>query len=204
MPETQGAPSVVRHEPIAMIGLSCRFPQAPNPKAYWRLLRDGVSAVTGVPQERWAAGESTTAPGAEWGAFLDDVDQFDPAFFGLSPREAAAMDPQQRLILELGWEALEDAGIVPADLKSSATGVFIGAIGDDYAALTRRHGQRLITQHTATGLHRGIIANRLSYTLGLRGPSLTLDTAQSSSLVAVHAACESLRGASRRWRSPAA
>ncbi|MFI2206604.1 beta-ketoacyl synthase N-terminal-like domain-containing protein, partial [Streptomyces sp. NPDC020192] len=180
------------HEPIAVIGLSCRFPQAPDPQAYWRLLRDGVSAVTRVPEERWTLAEGAADPGARWGAFLDDVGGFDASFFGLAPREATAMDPQQRLVLELGWEALEDAGIVPADLAATTTGVFVGAIWDDYAALTRQGGEPAIGRHTATGLHRGMIANRLSYVLGLTGPSLTLDTAQSSALVAVHEACQSI------------
>ncbi|WEO99625.1 type I polyketide synthase [Streptomyces sp. FXJ1.172] len=190
---TQENTSAGRHEPIAVIGLSCRFPQAPDPRAYWRLLRDGVSAVTRVPEERWPVAEDASDPGTRWGAFLDDVGGFDPSFFGLSPREATAMDPQQRLVLELGWEALEDAGIVPSDLAATATGVFVGAVWDDYAALTRQGGESSIGRHTATGLHRGMIANRLSYVLGLGGPSLTLDTAQSSALVAVHEACQSIR-----------
>ncbi|WP_371557891.1 SDR family NAD(P)-dependent oxidoreductase [Streptomyces longwoodensis] len=194
---TQENAATARHEPIAVVGLSCRFPRATGPQAYWRLLRDGVDAVTRVPERRWTVAEDTTDPGTRFGAFLDDVSGFDPAFFGLSPREATAMDPQQRLVLELGWEALEDAGIVPADLAETATGVFVGAIWDDYAALTREGGAASIGRHTATGVNRGVIANRLSYVLDLRGPSLTLDTAQSSALVAVHEACQSiLRGES--------
>ncbi|WP_435862589.1 type I polyketide synthase, partial [Streptomyces spectabilis] len=176
--------------------MSCRLPQAPNPAAFWRLLRDGQNAVTQTPdlrrkttRERAGLEQAT----AGYGAFLDDIASFDPAFFGLSPREAITMDPQQRLMLELSWEALEDAGIVPATLQDTQTGVFVGSIWDDYATLLHKHGHEAITQHTMSGLHRSIIANRVSYTLGLHGPSLTVDTAQSSSLVAVHAACESLR-----------
>jgi acyl transferase domain-containing protein/NADPH:quinone reductase-like Zn-dependent oxidoreductase len=194
------AATVGHDEAIAVIGMSCRLPQAPSVDAFWQLLRDGVSAVTEVPADRWDADalfdEDVASPGrinTRWGGFVDHVDRFDPAFFGISPREAAAMDPQQRLMLELAWEGLEDAGIVPGALAGSRTAVFVGAIADDYATLVAQHGAAAITQHTLTGLHRGIIANRVSYTLGLRGPSMTVDSAQSSSLVAVHMACESLR-----------
>jgi len=172
------------HEPVAVIGMSCRLPQAPDPRAFWRLLESGTDAITDPPDER---------PDAGRGGFLDQVDRFDAAFFGISPREAAAMDPQQRLMLELSWEALEDARTVPADLRGTRTGVFAGAIWDDYATLTYRHGAEAITPHTMTGVHRGILANRVSYALGLRGPSVAVDTGQSSSLVSVHLACESLR-----------
>ncbi|MFJ9697877.1 beta-ketoacyl synthase N-terminal-like domain-containing protein, partial [Kitasatospora sp. NPDC101183] len=173
--------------PIAVIGLSCRLPGAPDPSAFWELLSHGKDAVGAPPAGRWSA----DAPAH--GAFLDRVDHFDAAFFGIAPREAAAMDPQQRLLLELGWEALEEAGIVPATLAGSRTAVFAAAIWDDYAALHHRRGEAAADRHSVTGLHRGILANRLSYVLGLTGPSLTVDSAQSSSLVAVHLACESLR-----------
>ncbi|WP_370340315.1 SDR family NAD(P)-dependent oxidoreductase [Catenulispora sp. MAP5-51] len=192
-------------DPIAVVGISCRLPQASGPEAFWRLLRDGVDAVTQVPADRWALGASDAVITAETngadirrGAFLDRVDGFDPGFFGISPREAAGMDPQQRLVLELAWEALEDAGIVPATLNGQRAGVFVGAIWDDYATLLRGYGTAALDRHSLTGLSRGIIANRVSYTLGLAGPSLTVDSAQSSALVAVHLACESLsRGESR-------
>ncbi|MEU8516742.1 beta-ketoacyl synthase N-terminal-like domain-containing protein, partial [Kitasatospora sp. NPDC048722] len=173
--------------PIAVIGLACRLPKAPDPAAFWQLLSSGEDAVGEAPAGRWSA----AAPAR--GAFLDEVDRFDAAFFGISPREAAAMDPQQRLMLELGWEALEESGIVPAALTGSRTAVFASAIWDDYAALHHRRGEDAGDRHAVTGLHRGILANRLSYVLGLTGPSLTVDAAQSSSLVAVHLACESLR-----------
>ncbi|MGW0337995.1 beta-ketoacyl synthase N-terminal-like domain-containing protein, partial [Streptomyces sp. NPDC003011] len=179
---------------IAVVGTACRLPQADTPEAFWRLLRDGSDTVTGIPADRPELHDSAgTRTADRKGAFLDHVDLFDPAFFGIGPREAAAMDPQQRLVLELTWEALERAGLVPAALGGTRTGVFVGAMSDDYARLTQRHGPRAVGQHTATGLHRGIIANRVSYTLGLTGPSLTVDTGQSSSLTAVHLACESLR-----------
>ncbi|MFF1924896.1 beta-ketoacyl synthase N-terminal-like domain-containing protein, partial [Streptomyces sp. NPDC058221] len=186
--------------PIAVIGLSCRLPQAENPDAFWKLLDEGRSAITEIPDGRWDDGipHEDDLAATRFGGYVDGVDGFDAGFFRVSPREALATDPQQRLMLELGWEALEDARIVPAELMGSSTGVFIGAIWDDYARLLQRYGHEAITQHSLTGLHRSIIANRLSYTLGTVGPSLTVDTAQSSSLVAVLMACESIwRGESR-------
>ncbi|MFE6871924.1 type I polyketide synthase [Kitasatospora sp. NPDC057692] len=181
----------MHNDPIAVVGLACRLPRATNPDEFWGLLRDGVDAITGIPGER--SGIAGADPETSRGGFIGQIDRFDPGFFGISPREAAAMDPQQRLVLELGWEVLEDAGTVPAALTGSRTGVFVGAVADDYAALQHRLGPPALTQHSLTGLQRGIIANRLSHTLGLRGPSLVVDTGQSSSLVAVHLACESLR-----------
>ncbi|MBP2048330.1 acyl transferase domain-containing protein [Streptomyces griseochromogenes] len=187
-------------EPIAVVGMSCRLPKARNPLAFWELLRDGRSGITDVPADRWDAhrllAADVTAPGkvtTTRGGFLDDIAGFDADFFGIAPNEAAMMDPQQRLMLELGWEALEDAGIVPEHLAGTRTGVFVGAIWDDYAVRLYKHGTRRIDRHSVTGLHRSIIANRLSYTLGLNGPSLAVDAAQSSSLVSVHLAAESLR-----------
>ena len=174
-------------EPIAIVGLSCRLPGAPNSAAFWQLLERGGSAIGEAPADRPGAG------GPPVGGFLDQVDGFDPEFFGVTAREAAAMDPQQRLFLELAWEALEDARIVPAALSGTATGVFVGAIAADYAALLQARGDLAVNRYSLTGLNRGIIANRVSYTLGLHGPSLTVDSAQSSALTAVHLACESLR-----------
>ncbi|TQM85574.1 acyl transferase domain-containing protein [Saccharothrix saharensis] len=178
---------------VAVVGVSCRLPGATDPAAFWRLLRDGRDAVTEVPADRWEAlsPETKAVRGTRYGAFLDRVGDFDAGFFGISPREAAATDPQQRLVLELAWEALEDAGIVPGSLAGTAASVFVGSLRDDYAGLVL--GRGAITQHTNTGTHRGIIANRVSYALDLRGPSVVVDTAQSSSLVAVHLAAESVR-----------
>ncbi|MFJ9155125.1 type I polyketide synthase, partial [Streptomyces sp. NPDC102270] len=175
---------------IAVVGLACRFPGAEDPEAFWRLLSAGDSAVGPAPASR--PGPRAGAAGRPAG-FLDRVDTFEPEFFGISPREAAAMDPQQRLVLELGWESLENAGILPGVLREAPVGVFIGAIWDDYAKLVHQYGADAVTHHTITGTSRGIIANRLSYALGLRGPSMVVDTGQSSSLVAVQLACESLR-----------
>ncbi|MEV4091747.1 type I polyketide synthase [Streptosporangium saharense] len=177
-------------EAIAVVGLACRLPGASNPTDLWELLRSGRDA-TGEPSPDRLRADPRVA--GHRGGFLDHVDLFDAGFFGVSPREASAMDPQQRLVLELAWEALEDAGLPPATLAGTASGVFLGAMASDYATLVYRHGADAVTRHTLAGLTRGILANRVSYVLGLRGPSLTVDTAQSSALVAVHLACESLR-----------
>ncbi|WP_302186133.1 type I polyketide synthase [Streptomyces sp. AC550_RSS872] len=184
--ESEGAEFRARStSPIAVVGMACRLPGAAGPDEFRGLLRQGAEAV-GTP-----ATDRPYAP--RRGGFLESVDRFDAAFFGISPREAAVLDPQQRLMLELCWEALEDAGIVPARLAGGDAGVFVGAIADDYAALSRAAGAQATTPETATGLNRGMIANRVSYTLGLHGPSFTVDSGQSSSLVAVHLAVESLR-----------
>ncbi|MEU5848471.1 type I polyketide synthase [Saccharopolyspora shandongensis] len=182
-------PPTAPGEPIAIVGMSCRLPKSATPQQYWQLLHDGVDAVGEAPRDRWP----DSALPHRFGAFLDDIATFDAAFFGISPREAAAMDPQQRLLLELSWEALEHARIVPSRLRDSATGVYVGAMWDDYATLLLRSGPDAIDQHTMTGIGRGVLANRVSHAFGLRGPSMTVDTAQSSSLVAVQLACESLR-----------
>ncbi|MFD3700875.1 type I polyketide synthase, partial [Streptomyces sp. NPDC058646] len=177
-------------EPIAVIGMSCRLPGAESLPAFWDLLAGGSSAIGDAPADRW---DADGPAGGRRGGFLSAVADFDAPFFHVSPREAAAMDPQQRLVLELAWEALEDAGIVPEALRGSRTSVFVGTLRDDYTNLLYLHGTEAVTQHTMTGVNRGVIANRVSYYLGLHGPSLTVDAAQSSSLVAVHLACESLR-----------
>ncbi|MEW6083605.1 MAG: amino acid adenylation domain-containing protein [Chloroflexota bacterium] len=186
------------NEPIAIIGLSCRFPQAPSPQAFWDLLRNGVDAVTEVPPDRWDVDAfHSTEPGAgkvttRFGAFLDDVDLFDPAFFGISPREAARMDPQQRILLEVSWEALENAFIPPHSLAGTRTGVFVGISSYDYSRL-QFDDPEMIDAYAGTGNAHSIAANRLSYVFDLRGPSMAVDTACSSSLVSVHLACQSLR-----------
>ena len=190
-----------RGEPIAVVGMSCRLPKAPDLPSFWRLLSDGASGITAVPPDRWdlgqVLGEDLSAAGLasslRQGGFIDHVDCFDPSFFKISPREAEVMDPQQRLMLELSWEALEDAGIAPDSVRGRPASVFAGVIGSDYATLLHSRGTRAITQHAFTGLQRGIVANRVSHAFDLRGPSLTVDAGQSSSLIAVHLACESLR-----------
>ncbi|MCL2551330.1 MAG: polyketide synthase, partial [Actinomycetia bacterium] len=170
---------------FAVVGVACRLPAADGPEAFWQLLAQGASGVTERPDR---AGDGVRRAG-----FLDDVAAFDPAFFGISPREAVEMDPQQRLMLELSWAALEDAAIVPAELHGSRTGVFVGSIWSDYANLLHARGPGSAGHHTLPGTSRGVIANRVSYALGLHGPSLTVDAAQSSSLLAVHLACQSMR-----------
>jgi acyl transferase domain-containing protein len=164
------------HGPIAVVGLSCRLPGADGPDDFWRLLISGRTTIAEVPATRWNATADPT--GARWGSFLDRVDEFDPGFFGISSREAAGMDPQHRLALELSWEALEHAGIVPAAVAGSQAGVFLSAMHDDYALLTHMH-HGVPTKHTFTGVQRSLLANRVSYLLRAQGPSLTIDTGQS-------------------------
>uniref|UniRef100_UPI003D742145 type I polyketide synthase n=1 Tax=Micromonospora wenchangensis TaxID=1185415 RepID=UPI003D742145 len=178
--------------PIAVIGVACRLPGAPDPDAFWELLRAGRDAIGEPSADRRALQGEGEVP-ARRGGFLDEVDRFDADFFKIAPREAKAMDPQQRLMLELAWEAVESARTTPGSLAATTVGVFVGAVADDYATLVRRAGDSAIGPHTLTGLNRGMIANRVSYTLGFDGPSMTVDSGQSSSLVAVHLACESLR-----------
>jgi acyl transferase domain-containing protein/NADPH:quinone reductase-like Zn-dependent oxidoreductase/acyl carrier protein len=189
-----------RSEPIAIIGMACRFPGGgETPKAFWRLLCDGVDAVEEVPADRWNIEDyydaDPAAPGkmnTRWGGFLPKIGEFDAEFFGISPREAIRVDPQHRLLLEVAWEALEDAGLPPSQIAQTKTGVYVGAIGSDYALLQCKdpHGMDVFT---GTGSSHAILANRLSYFLNLNGPSIALDTACSSSLVTVHLACQSLR-----------
>ncbi|MGO8676239.1 MAG: SDR family NAD(P)-dependent oxidoreductase [Limisphaerales bacterium] len=189
-------------EPIAVVGLGCRIPGGANgPEGFWGLLREGRSGVREIPRDRWDVDArydpNPDAPGkiaTRFGAFLDEVDRFDPQFFGIAPREALSMDPQQRLLLEVSWEALEDAGQSPAKLGQSRTGVYFGICGNDYAQLLlERNEPALLDMYYASGIGHSIASGRLSYVLGLQGPSLSVDTACSSSLVAVHLACQGLR-----------
>ncbi|HEU4535513.1 MAG TPA: beta-ketoacyl synthase N-terminal-like domain-containing protein, partial [Polyangiaceae bacterium] len=185
-------------EPIAVIGLGCRFPGAAGPDAFWALVRQGASAITEVPPERWPAAAhfdpDPDAPGksvTRWGGFLERIDGFDAHFFGISPREASEMDPQQRLLLEVSWEALEHAGIAPDALSGSRTGVFLGLGASEYGPL-RAGALERVGPYSGTGSMPSVAAGRLSYVLGLQGPSLVVDTACSSSLTALHLACRSL------------
>lgn len=191
-----------KSEPIAIVGMGCRFPGgADSPEAFWQLLENGQDTIREVPPNRWDINAyfdpDPDAPGkmsTRYGGFIDCVDEFDAHFFGIAPREAASMDPQQRILLEVAWQALEQANI-PADrLYGRATGVFIGIISQDYSQrlLTAACADR-IDAYAGTGASLGMAAGRLSYCLGLTGPSFSLDTACSSSLVTVHLACESLR-----------
>ncbi|MBI2191127.1 MAG: alpha/beta fold hydrolase [Planctomycetes bacterium] len=190
-----------RTEPLAVIGLSCRFPGgARDPESYWRLLRDGVDAIQEVPPERWDVDAyydpDPDVPGkmnTRYGGFLERVDDFDAGFFGITPREAATMDPQHRLLLEACWEALEDAGLAAASMPGSASGVFIGISSTDYVERMKHLGIEGIDAYAGTGNAHSVATGRVSYLLGLQGPNLAVDTACSSSLVAVHLACQSLR-----------
>ena len=190
-----------KREPIAIVGMGCRFPGgANNPEEFWRLLRDGVDAISEVPPERWDLNSiydpEPGKPGktcSRYGGFVREVDQFDPLFFGISPREADSMDPQQRLLLEVTWEALENAGQSPEKLAETQTGVFVGISGSDYMHRMLQSDPKELDMYLATGGALSTASGRISYLLGLRGPSISVDTACSSSLVAFHLACQSIR-----------
>lgn len=188
-------------EPIAIIGMGCRFPGgADNPESFWQILQNGTDTVTQVPPERWSLQDyydpEPDTPGKMYmrsAGFLQQVDQFDPQFFGIAPREAMSLDPQQRLLLEVTWEALEHAGLASKDLQGTKTGTFIGIGQNDYAQVQDFRDPTNIDVYSASGNGFSFAAGRLSYVLGLQGPNLALDTACSSSLVALHYACQSLR-----------
>ena len=197
-----GGGGEAKTEPIAIVGLGCRFPGgADNPAAYWKVLHDGVDAVSEVPADRWDINAyydpNPEAPGkmyTRWGGFIQGVDQFEPQFFGIAPREAVAMDPQQRLLLEVAWEALEHAGLAPDHLVGSKTGVFVGMMTNDYAQLNMRgYDPAHVDVYSGMGVDASFAAGRLSYVLGLQGPSMVIETACSSALVALHLACQGLR-----------
>ncbi len=190
-------------EPIAIIGMACRFPGGANsPAEYWELLEQGRNGISEIGPSRWPIERYLSPdhdePGSMYTARAGLIDQdirtFDANFFGISPKEAVSLDPQQRLLMELSWETLEDAGIVPSTLFGSVTGVFIGMSGDDYARMHRHSGDpQLVDEYSLIGTTMSTAAGRLSYHYGFKGPSLTLDTACSSSLVALHLAAQSLR-----------
>lgn len=188
-----------RPEPIAVTGMALRFPGANGPDSFWNLLANGVDAVQEVPPSRWDLDQfyspEQQVPGkmsTRFGAFLDNIDQFDARFFGISPREAASMDPQQRLLLETAWEALERAGQAPDQLFDSQTSVYLGMSNSDYYRKLLSD-LNSIDAYVTTGNALSVAGGRLSYTLGLHGPNLVVDTACSSSLVALHLALSSLR-----------
>lgn len=187
-----------RSEPIAVIGMGCRFPGGVRtPEMYWQLLSDGVDAISPMPEDRWDIARRGLPPSDEYqppfGGFLSTVDGFDAPFFGISGREADSMDPQQRLLLEVAWEAIERSGIDAGDLKGSKTGVFVGVTTTDYARISMEQGPDKLDAYTATGNALNVAAGRLAFTFGFNGPAMAIDTACSSSLVAIHLACQSLR-----------
>ncbi|MGF1512797.1 MAG: beta-ketoacyl synthase N-terminal-like domain-containing protein [Elainellaceae cyanobacterium] len=189
-------------EPIAIVGMGCRFPGGvTDSESYWQLLSNGVDAITEIPSDRWDTeayyDPIPNVPGKIYtrcGGFLTEIDQFDPMFFGISPREAEHVDPQQRLLLEVSWEALEQAGIAPDQLRGSQTGIFVGSCSDDYSRFSIYSGDpSRIDAYNSLGNARSITAGRLAYLLDFQGPAIQLDTACSSSVLAVHLACKSLR-----------
>jgi len=192
-----------KNEPIAIIGIGCRFPgRADSPEAFWENLRAGRDAIAEVPPERWEIARyydpDPEAPGkmaTRWGGFIEAVDRFDAERFGITPREARSMDPQQRLLMEVAWEALANAGHADLEeLEGSATGVFVGIASDDYAHLQMEaKGLAGIDTYFVSGAARSIASGRLAYCFGLHGPAVSVDTACSSSLLAVHQACGSLK-----------
>jgi microcystin synthetase protein McyG len=190
----------VAAEPIAVIGIGCRLPGASDPDGFWDMLKNGREGVREVPPARWLIDEyfdpNPDAPGkmsARMGGFLDEIDRFDPTFFGIAPREAVVMDPQQRLLLEVSWEALENAGVAPSSLLGTRTGVYVGVCNADYYQLLLKRGLSSIDAYQASGNAQSVASGRLSYFMGLQGPCMTIDTSCSASLVAIHAACQSLR-----------
>ncbi len=198
MPECPRARAVPDREPVAIIGMGCRFPGASGPEAFWQVLRDARDTVGEYLPGRFPFIDSVyagTSPAGRVatraGGFLPGLDGFDAEFFGISPREAAFLDPQLRLLFEVSWEALEDAGLPREQLAGSATGVFMALWNSDYE-LALRDGPPELDFHSTLGTGRYSASGRLSYFLDLRGPSMTLDTACSSSLVAIHLACRSL------------
>lgn len=189
---------VKQSEPIAIVGIACRLPKANSVDEYWQLLDAGIDAITEVPASRWDRDAyyqpGPAVPGkayTKWGGFVDGVEDFDSHFFGIAPREANGMDPQQRILLQTTWHALEDAGIPPDSLAGTDTGVFVGAMTHDYE-LAWLHRNAPLDGFFGTGTHASIIANRISYLFDLRGPSCVVETACSSSMVALHHARASL------------
>ncbi|MBO9533988.1 MAG: acyltransferase domain-containing protein [Solirubrobacteraceae bacterium] len=184
---------------IAIVGLSCRLPGGVSgSRELWEFLINGQDGIREVPEDRWGPFTPRTGAAAavvqnlnRWGGYLDDVSGFDAEFFGIAPREAELMDPQQRMLLEVAWEAIEDAGIQPGSLRGSATGVYVGMSANEYSHLTAAQLER-VDAYVATGAAFAIASNRLSYLLDLRGPSMTVDTACSSGLVALHQAAHSI------------
>ncbi len=192
---------ILKAEPIAVIGMACRFPgDADTPQAFWELLRGGVDAISEVPPDRWDVDAyydpDPDAPGkmaSRWGGFIQRVQEFDAPFFNIAPREAASLDPQHRLLLETSWEALERAALGPEQLAGSQVGVFVGISSSDYQQRCMRRDLAELDAYLGSGTTASVASGRVSYWLGLTGPTFSVDTACSSSLLSVHLACASLR-----------
>ena len=198
-PKPASAAPTRTDEPIAIVAVSCRFPGAPDPEAFWDLLSGGVDAIREVPEDRFDIDEffdpDPDAPGktyTRFGGFLDGIDGFDPEFFGISPREAVWIEPQQRLTLETAWEGLERAGYAPSALRGSHTGIFMGVAANEYAHLLSSESVDKIEPYFITGNALNAISGRVAFALGLEGPAMAVDTACSSALVAVHQAVQAL------------
>ena len=183
---------------VAVIGMACRFPGADDQRAYWRNLAACTASISVVPEQRWdwrsCWGDPATQANkslSKWGGFIERVDAFDHAFFGLLPKVVQTMDPQQRILLELAWACLEDAGIAPVQLRGRKVGVVVGVFNHDYKELQER-ANAAIEAHHSTGTAAAVIANRVSHFLDLRGPSIPIDTACSSSLNAIHSAIQAI------------
>lgn len=187
-------------EPVAVIGISGRFPGSPDLNSFWTNIRENKDLISLVPESRWDwklfYGDPQEENGktlSKWGGFIEDIDKFDPLFFGISPREAELMDPQQRITLEAVYNALEDAAIPARQIKGSKTGVFIGVSSSDYSSLITKHTDLATQAQFSTGWAHSVLANRISYWLDIHGPSQPIDTACSSSLIAIHRAVECIQ-----------
>lgn len=200
--DTDTAGYVPNYDPIAIIGMGCRFPKGvKDPNQFYQFLTAGLDGISEVPNERWILenyySPDKNEPGkmyTRYGSFLDDIDLFDPGFFEISPREAKYLDPQGRLLLEVSWEALENAGIAPDSLIGSPTGVFVGISTNDYADLLQKStDEEAYNAYIGTGNFSSAVVGRISHFLGLQGPNMAIDTACSSSLVSLHQACMSLQ-----------
>ncbi|MGL5079465.1 MAG: type I polyketide synthase, partial [Waterburya sp.] len=196
------SPQIYEQEAIAVIGMSGMMPNSPDLETFWQNLWAGQDLISEIPEDRWdwqdiygdalSGGNQTKV---KWGGFMPEVDKFDPTFFGISRREANLMDPQQRLFLETVWKTIENAGYKASDLAGSKTGLFVGVFSEDYSELLYK-SDKAAQAHAITGSTPSILANRISFLLDLRGPSIPINTACSSSLIALHQAIEAIHSGS--------
>ncbi|HEX2925510.1 MAG TPA: amino acid adenylation domain-containing protein [Ruminiclostridium sp.] len=190
--ETSGN-RLFENQSVAVVGASAMLPGSPDLETFWDNLVNSRDLITEIPKERWPEDETVNSPDfPRWGGFIDNIDKFDPGFFGISPREAELMDPQQRLFLEMSWKAIEDSGHKPSELSGTRTGVYVGVTSTDYEEKLGKSSEN-VEAYSLTGMARTIIANRVSYLLNLKGPSSAIDTACSSSMVAIHRAVRAIQ-----------